>query len=169
MTGPDAPGRAAARIDVGDLVAALRAEVLRRRRAAGAVTPAGPARARLDWDGPAYLLAEAGRHARVGSSLPEMTRFRGLRRPFARFAARCVLALSRFLTAAQRQFNLRVLDAVRQLGDRAQELERSQNDTVRWLEAALAERDARLERLGAELAELRAGLRPEEGRVRKAS
>ncbi len=169
MAEPDASERGAAAVGVGDLIAALRAEVLRHRTGSEAAVPGSAPRARLDWDGPVYQLAEAGRHALVGTSLPEMSRFRGLRRPFVRFTARCVLTLSRFLTAAQRQFNLAVLDALRQLGDRVQELERAQNDTVRWLEAALAERDARLQRLGAELAELRAGPRPEDVRVRNAS
>lgn len=149
------------RLGVGDLIAALRGEVQRRR--AGAAAAGSAPRARLDWDGPLYLLAQADREARVGTELPEMSRFRGIKRPFARFAARCVLALSRFLTATQRAFNLAVLDALRQFGDRVQQLERTQNETVRWLEAALAERDARLRQVQAELAELRAG------RVRKAS
>ncbi|HJT78852.1 MAG TPA: hypothetical protein VJ739_16730 [Gemmataceae bacterium] len=153
MPEPDAP--APTRLNVGDLIAALRGEVLRRRT--GAADAGSAPQVPLDWEGPIYLLAQADRRARVGTALPEMSRFRGIKRPFARFVARCVLALSRFLTAEQREFNLAALDALRQFGDRVQQLERVQNETVRRLEA--------------ELAELRASRRADaaEVRVRKAS
>lgn len=61
------------------------------------------------------LLDGAERVARVGSTFPPLAPFRGLLHYPARWAARLVLFLSRFITDAQANFNVTVLHALREL------------------------------------------------------
>ena len=63
------------------------------------------------------LLDGAERVARVGSTFPPLAAFPGLLHYPARWAARLVLFLSRFITDAQAHFNVTVLHALRDLNE----------------------------------------------------
>lgn len=112
-------------------------------------------------------LAEANAH--VGAAVPELTRFQGLKRKVARFVARGVLYLSRVITNRQRQYNVSVLSALRDLSyglRRFEEEQRRQlHETGQRLEERLNEQVARLRRLEQSLSHARAGLVAQERRL----
>jgi len=72
------------------------------------------------------LLDGAERVARVGSTFPPLAAFPGLLHYPARWAARLVLFLSRFITDAQAHFNVTILDALRDLNETVGNLQTSQ-------------------------------------------
>jgi SAM-dependent methyltransferase len=74
------------------------------------------ARPLVDWEQIKASLDLAEKYgSSMGTKLPEMTRFRGLRRMLAQFVGKVVMALGRVITGWQRQYNLTVLDAQRDL------------------------------------------------------
>jgi len=85
------------------------------------------------------LLDGAERVARVGSTFPPLAAFPGLLHYPARWAARLVLFLSRFITDAQAHFNVTLLHALRDLNEAVGNLQTSQR---RLLEAQDARRRA---------------------------
>lgn len=72
------------------------------------------------------LLDGAERVARVGSTFPPLAAFPGLLHYPARWAARLVLFLSRFITDAQAHFNVTMLRALRDLNEAVSDLQTSQ-------------------------------------------
>src|SRR5947209_4805315 len=104
MTEPDAPPAAEGAGDPLD-VEALKAEI----RAAAARRRGPPAPPALDWDLLSAGLRRVEGHADIASGPPDLPRFRGPWRRAARFLARVVLYLSRFLTSRQREYNHAVL------------------------------------------------------------
>jgi hypothetical protein len=77
--------------------------------------------------------------AKMGE-LPLLPRFHGLRRRLALFAARGVLYLTRFLTGRQSEFNVCLLDALREMGEALYTVEThlmQQQEQIRQLEATV--------------------------------
>src|SRR5205814_1272844 len=77
----------------------------------------------INWNELNATLNLAEQHAPVGTTLPEMARFRGVRRKIARFVARIVLALSRVVTGPQRIFNATMVNGVRDVIESMRQLE----------------------------------------------
>ena len=89
----------------------------------------------------AALLDRAERVARVGS-FPPLAAFPGLLHYPARWAARLVLFLSRFITDAQAHFNVTVLHALRDLNDAVGRLQTSQDGPLAAPEASHSPADS---------------------------
>ena len=129
-----------ARPDAAAVAAAIRAEL--RHRA----DPAGPPA--VSWFQLAADLEVADANAPVGRTLPELPRFRGVRRVVALLIVKGILYLSRAITNRQRQFNISVLSYLRGLAARLRRLEEEQAR----LATILADQGARLHELEAALA-----------------
>jgi SAM-dependent methyltransferase len=103
----------------------------------------------LDWEQMKATLDLAEKYgSNVGTTLPEMTSFRGLRRRLARFVGRVVLALARVVTGWQRQFNAAILDSQRDLTNGLCQLEQA---VFRRLDELAELRLAGLEKVVAQL------------------
>ena len=76
------------------------------------------------------FLDGAERVARVGSTFPPLAAFPGLLHYPARWAARLVLFLSRFITDAQAHFNVTVLYALRELNEAVSSLHTTQHQLL---------------------------------------
>jgi ubiquinone/menaquinone biosynthesis C-methylase UbiE len=121
-------------------------------RAGGAAPPGPPpppaadsqeAQAAVNWDRFDRHLLLAEQNAHIGAH-PPRTRYKGLKRAVARLVARCVLAVSRMIVNPQRQFNVSVVDALRDTQQSVRDLERG----CRQFEQRVAEQDrAAAERL----------------------
>ncbi len=130
-------------LDVEALKAQIRESAARRR-----AVPAPPA---LDWDLLTASLRRVESHADIAAGPPDLPRFRGPWRLAARFLARVVLYLSRFLTSRQREYNHAVLTSLRNIHgglrlleeSRREELRRLREDLRRLVEEKLADRDRR--------------------------
>lgn len=132
-------------IDMDEIIAKIQAEVDRRRRLQNQCptppeTPAGGA-ALVDRNQFTAALLTAESCAKVGTVLPAMRSFRGLKRRAAQYAARAVLYAAQVVTVPQRQFNAALLQALRAL---ARPLRRVEDD--------LARHAAEIQALRAELA-----------------
>jgi O-antigen chain-terminating methyltransferase len=108
---------------------------LSRRRAQGAAPPdimtlADNHAAGLVWNQIDTLLQRAEQHAYMGNSVPEFRRFGGLRRRFARLAARCTLFLAKVFTRGQQVYNVSALCAIREIGKAVRDLERMYRDSL---------------------------------------
>lgn len=128
-----------------------------------------PGRSVLDWARITNDLDLAEQNAHVGAAVPDMARFRGLKRFVARFVARGVLFLSRVITNRQRQYNLSLLSAVRDLAAGLRRVEDEHRhrlqETTERLEAVIHEQADRLRILDKSLAHARAGLVAQERRL----
>jgi hypothetical protein len=133
-----------AQLDVEAVEAAIR-EALRRRSEAGG-RPA-PSWSQFEAD-----LEVAEGSAQVGLHMPELPRFRGVRRVLARLLVRCILYLSRPITSRQRHFNASVLSCLYALMARARRAEEADAEPLARLEAMLAEQAARIRELEQALA-----------------
>lgn len=110
-------------IDVDALMAEIRAEVMRARAVGGAGPVAiGPAPGE-GWYGFLDQLRLAEQHAAVGLEVPPFGRYGGLKRRFARAAARVVLFFTQVIAQPQRTCNAATLAALRILAERVQALE----------------------------------------------
>jgi hypothetical protein len=67
-------------------------------------------------------LLRAREYADIGCAVPELSRYRGVKRHIGRVVARIVLFCSRFLTNRQREFNKAVLSSLRCLNNRVDKL-----------------------------------------------
>ena len=115
-------------IDVDQLMAEIRDEVLRERAATSAALAAPlPSALVVTNDAGWYSLRDhlhvAEQHAAVGAEVPPFGRYRGPKRALARAIARIVIFLSQVITAPQRIYNGAMLGAVRLLAERVQALE----------------------------------------------
>jgi hypothetical protein len=73
---------------------------------------------------------------------PLLQRFRGVKRHIAQAASRVVLYFTRFITSRQTDFNVAVLDILRDMGESLHEVETrvvQQQEQIRLLEACLAQ------------------------------
>jgi hypothetical protein len=76
-----------------------------------------------------------------------LPRFHGWRRSVARVASRIVLYLTRFLTSRQTDFNVCLLDALREMGEALHVVETrvvQQQEQIRLLEACLSQLQLRV-------------------------
>jgi hypothetical protein len=120
-------------IDVDQLMAEIRDEVLRARAATAATAAATAAPAATTLPAPVandaswYSLRDhlhvAEQHAAVGAEVPPFGRYSGPKRLLARSLARIVIFLSQVITMPQRTYNGATLGAIRLLGERVQALE----------------------------------------------
>ena len=126
-------------------------------------------RSAVDWARLTNDLDLAEQNARAGEGVPELTRLSGLTRHAARFVARVVLALSRFLTNRQRQYNLSLLSAFRDLSSGFRRFEDEQRhqlqESCKRLETLVQEQAGRLRTLDRSLGHARAGLVAQERRL----
>lgn len=84
--------------------------------------------------------------AKMGA-LPLLPRFHGLRRRLALAAAHVVLYLTRFLTGRQSEFNVCLLDALRDMGEALHTVETrlvQQQEQIRQLEATVGQLQMRV-------------------------
>jgi hypothetical protein len=123
---------AAARLDTAAVAEAIRDEL--GRRSDGAGRPA-PAWVQLEAD-----LEVAENNAPVGLKMPDLPRFRGLKRRLLLFAVKCLFAAAHFITSRQRQVNTSLVSCLRGLLARTRRIEEEQAR----LEALLAEQAARI-------------------------
>jgi len=100
----------------------------------------------IDWVELNATLNVAEQHAAVGTALPEMSRFSGIKRRIVRFVARCVLNLSRFLTQHQRLFNATALNSMRDIVNSIRQLEQAHRAAIHRLEAEVTRRLRDLEK-----------------------
>jgi 2-polyprenyl-3-methyl-5-hydroxy-6-metoxy-1,4-benzoquinol methylase len=117
---------AAPRFGVPAVAGAIRDELRRRIRSTGR-NGEPPS---INWSLLQAELKLLEKSALVGLQLPEMPRFRGIKRFFARLVGRVVLYLGQFVTHQQRQFNCTVLNQLRVLTGAAQILENRQKQLV---------------------------------------
>jgi hypothetical protein len=116
-------------IDVDQLMAEIRDEVLRERAATSAALAMAPLPSAFPVTNDAgwYSLRDhlhvAEQHVAVGAEVPPFGRYRGPKRVLARAIARIVIFLSQVITAPQRIYNGATLGAVRLLTERVQALE----------------------------------------------
>jgi hypothetical protein len=113
-------------IDVDQLMAEIRDEVMR-ARAATAASPAAALAPVVVTDAGWYSLRDhlhvAEQHAAVGAEVPPFGRYSGPKRIVARALARIVIFLSQVITLPQRTYNGATLGAIRLLAERVQALE----------------------------------------------
>jgi hypothetical protein len=83
--------------------------------------------------------AIAERHWRSGDLIPEFRHRSAFVRPFARLLARGVLFLTRFLTAAQKQFNRSILALVYGLADELATMREEQRTRLEKIEKDLSD------------------------------
>lgn len=116
-------------IDVDQLMAEIRDEVMR-ARAATAATPSAPLQPvapvvvnDAGWYSLRDHLHVAEQHTAVGAEVPPFGRYSGPKRVVARALARIVIFLSQVITLPQRTYNGATLGAIRLLAERVQALE----------------------------------------------
>jgi hypothetical protein len=84
--------------------------------------------------------------AQLGT-LPLFPRFHGIKRRLALVAARVILYLLRFLTSRQTDFNVCLLDALREMGEALHSVETrlvQQQEQIRLLDATVSQLQLRL-------------------------
>lgn len=109
------------------------------------------ARPRIDWSRLTTLLQRAEAHACMGKDVPSFAHFRGPLRMVARWTARLVLYLARFVTGPQRAYNLALVQAIQSLSADLRRMEQE------WTNRAcrLGELECLTQQLQEELASLR--------------
>ncbi len=94
--------------------------------------------------------------AQLGA-VPLLPRFHGLQRRLALAASRLILYLTRFLTSRQTDFNVCLLDALREMGEALHSVETrvvQQQEQIRLLEATLSQLQLRVTSGGGRRGEL---------------
>jgi SAM-dependent methyltransferase len=86
-----------------------------------------------NWDRFQRHLLQAEQNAHIGTHLPR-TRYGGFKKRLARLVARAVFWVGRIIINPQRQFNVSVLDTLRDVQNSIKELERAQQGFTRPLE-----------------------------------
>jgi hypothetical protein len=84
--------------------------------------------------------------SRLGA-MPLLPRFRGLKRQVALVASRVVLVLTRFITSRQTDFNINLLETLREMGEALHAIETrviQQQEQIHLLEAQLSQLHMRL-------------------------
>jgi SAM-dependent methyltransferase len=116
----------------------------------------------INWNELNATLNLAEHHAPVGTTLPEMARFRGFKRRIARFIGRIVLTLTRVITGQQRVFNHTLLNASRDMVESLRQLEQAHRAAFHRLELDM---NQRLDQLEKTQRQLRTSLPLQERRV----
>ncbi len=161
---------APAEIGVDALTAVIGEEIARHHGRNGHGGAHGhAARSVVDWNRLTNDLDLAEENAHAGAALPPMRSLSGLKRRVARFVARGVLFLSRVVTNRQRQYNLSLLSAVRDLTSGLRRFEEEQRrqlqENCQRLETLANEQAKRIRVLDGSLAHARAGLVAQERRL----
>jgi O-antigen chain-terminating methyltransferase len=105
-------------IGADELIRRARVEALRRQLdVENGHGNAAPRDAAVGWATVHQAIAEAERHALVGTELPPMHTMRGVRRRIAVPVAKLILRAARLVTAGQTSFNVESVGAVRALSD----------------------------------------------------
>jgi hypothetical protein len=135
--------------DLDELKAHIREQAASMRERAAASVPLA-ARSSAAWS---FNWLEVKSRLKIGSGLaqlgamPLLPRFHGLKRRLALAASRVVLYLTRFLTSRQTDFNVCLLDALREMGEALHTVETrvvQQQEQIRLLEAAISQLQLRV-------------------------
>ncbi len=128
--------------DLDELKTKIREQAAEMRERAAAAVPLA-ARGSSAWS---FNWLEVKSRLKIGAGLAQMggmpllPRFRGVKRQVALFASRAVLYLTRFLTSRQTDFNVCLLDALREMGEALHGVETrvvQQQEQIRLLEACV--------------------------------
>lgn len=152
-------------IDVANVMASLRDEVARRHADTPGWQDASHATARTSnaahWNQIYGSLNLAEQRAPVGSAVPPMVRFRGVKRIAARVVAKITLYLLQIVTIHQREFNFASIRSIRLLGKCLRDTEAAlaaQQAKAGQLEKRLARRESQLEALQARMTQVQSTL-----------
>lgn len=135
--------------DLDELKARIREQAASMRERATASVPLA-ARSAAAWS---FNWLEVKSRLKIGAGLaqlgamPLLPRFHGLKRRLALAASRVVLLLTRFLTSRQTDFNVCLLDALREMGEALHTVETrvvQQQEQIRLLEAAVSQLQLRV-------------------------
>ncbi|MGH7173077.1 MAG: hypothetical protein ACRELF_19585 [Gemmataceae bacterium] len=136
-------------LDLDELKARIREQAASMRERAAAsipLTTRGPSVWSFNWlEVKARLKIGAGL-AQLGA-MPLLPRFHGLQRRLGLAAARAILFLTRFLTSRQTDFNVCLLDALREMGEALHSVESrvlQQQEQIRLLEATISQLQLRV-------------------------
>jgi hypothetical protein len=136
-------------LDLDELKARIREQAASMRERAASAIPL-PARGSSAWsfnwlEVKARLKICAGL-AQLGA-VPLLPRFHGIQRRMALAASRLILYLTRFLTSRQTDFNVCLLDALREMGEALHSVETrvvQQQEQIRLLEATISQLQLRV-------------------------
>lgn len=141
-------------LNLDELKARIREQAASMRERAAASIPLaarGPSVWSFNWlEVKARLKIGAGL-AQLGA-VPLLPRFHGIRRKLALAASRVILFLTRFLTSRQTDFNVCLLDALREMGEALHSVESrvvQQQEQIRLLEATISQLQFRVAAAGA--------------------
>ncbi|HEY7156633.1 MAG TPA: hypothetical protein VH575_21875 [Gemmataceae bacterium] len=135
--------------DLDELKARIREQAAGMRERAAAAVPLA-ARSSAAWS---FNWLEVKSRLKIGARLaqlgemPLLPRFHGLKRRLALAASRVVLLLTRFLTSRQTDFNVCLLDALREMGEALHTVETrlvQQQEQIRLLEATVSQLQMRV-------------------------
>lgn len=135
--------------DLDDLKARIREQAAQMRERAAASVPLtarGSSVWSFNWLEVKSRLKFAEGLSRLGS-MPLLPRFRGMKRQLALAASRLVLVLTRFITSRQTDFNLNLLETLREMGESLHAIETrviQQQEQIHLLETALSQMQMRL-------------------------
>jgi hypothetical protein len=131
-------------LNLDELKARIREQAASMRERAAASNPLaarGPSVWSFNWlEVKARLKIGAGL-AQLGA-VPLLPRFHGMQRQLALAASRLILFLTRFLTSRQTDFNVCLLDALREMGEALHSVESRvvhQQEQIRLLEATISQ------------------------------
>lgn len=135
--------------DLDDLKAKIREQAAAMRERAAASVPLA-VHSSSGWS---FNWLEVKSRLKIGTGLAQMgnmpllPRFRGLKRRIALVASRAVLILTRFLTSRQTDFNVCMLDTLREMGEALHAIETrviQQQEQIRQLETSLGQLQMRV-------------------------
>jgi hypothetical protein len=135
--------------DLDELKARIREQAGSMRERAAAAIPLS-VRGASAWT---FNWLEVKSRLKIGSALAQMgampllPRFHGVRRRLALAAARVILHLTRFLTSRQTDFNVCLLDALREMGESLHTVETrlvQQQEQIRLMDATISQLQLRL-------------------------
>lgn len=136
-------------LDLDELKARIREQAASMRERAASAIPL-PSRGSSAW---AFNWLEVKARLKIGAglaqlgALPLLPRFHGLQRKLALAASRVILYLTRFLTSKQTDFNVCLLDALREMGEALHSVETrvvQQQEQIRLLEATVSQLQLRV-------------------------
>jgi len=138
-----------AELDLVELKARIREQAAAMRERAAEAVPLA-ARSAAAWS---FNWLEVKSRLKIGANLaqlgevPMLPRFHGWRRRVALAASRIVLYLTRFITSRQTDFNVCLLDALREMGEALHVVETrlvQQQEQIRLLESCLGQLQLRV-------------------------
>lgn len=139
--------------DLDELKARIREQAATMRERAAAAIPLA-ARGASVWS---FNWLEVKSRLKIGSNLaqlgtmPLLPRLHGIKRQVSLLAARVILFMGRFLTSRQTDFNVCLLDALREMGEALHSVETrvvQQQEQIRLLETTVSQLQLRLGGIG---------------------